>query len=332
MSDEVFREVDGLLKEREKYEGWLSRLEAEKSAATERAYQRVRSDYQKRLQDVLAKLRVHSDAVHGKLREMEGMLAGLEDQRERRAEELDEARLRRSVGEYRDDGQWREMESQLVDSLKKADDELSGAQDEIQRLENILDVVQQAERPQTPPKPRAPAPTAPPAPPGPPPGGGRPQPAAPVAEGPPRAAAQPKPTTPAPEPPAVKHGPAPAAAPPAPPKPAVEEAGVSLGELVLEDGDMEGFAVETGGEGPAPSAAEAASSAAGGAAGGESVGDELAFLESLSLSGGEDTESFSFLEQHGSGTPQTIICPHCSAANDPAEWYCTECGEELPAE
>jgi len=64
------------------------------------------------------------------------------------------------------------------------------------------------------------------------------------------------------------------------------------------------------------------------------VGDELAFLESLSLGGGEEGEgdSFSFLEQHGSGTPQTIICPHCAAANDPAEWYCTECGEELPAE
>lgn len=69
-------------------------------------------------------------------------------------------------------------------------------------------------------------------------------------------------------------------------------------------------------------------------AGEPGVGDELAFLESLSLdAGGEAThDSFSFLEQHGSGTPQTIICPHCSAANDPAEWYCTECGEELPAE
>ena len=72
-----------------------------------------------------------------------------------------------------------------------------------------------------------------------------------------------------------------------------------------------------------------------GGGGGGAVGDELAFLESLSLGDdapASDAESFSFLEQHGQGTPQTIICPHCSAANDPAEWYCTECGEELPAE
>ncbi len=319
MSDEVFREVDGLLKEREKYEAWLARLEAEKSAATERAYERVRSDYQKRLQEVLTKLRAHSDAVHGKLREMEGTLVGLEEQRDRRAEELDEARLRRSVGEYRDDTQWRELEGQLVDSLKKADDELNSAQDEIERLEDILSVVQQADRPQAAPKPAAQAPTAPPPPP-------PPQAAAPVAEAPPKAAPQPKP--PPPEPPPLRPEPPPAP----PPRPEVEEAGISLGELVLEDGDMEGFAVEAHGEESAPPAAEAAPSAAGGAAAAESVGDELAFLESLSLSGGEETESFSFLEQHGSGTPQTIICPHCSAANDPAEWYCTECGEELPAE
>ena len=107
---------------------------------------------------------------------------------------------------------------------------------------------------------------------------------------------------------------------------------ISLEELVLEDEDMQEVRVKA-----EPTAAEAEPTAAESeppakAEGGEGVGDELAFLESLSLGNSEEAESFTFLEQRGSGTPQTIICPHCSAANDPAEWYCTECGEELPAE
>jgi len=97
---------------------------------------------------------------------------------------------------------------------------------------------------------------------------------------------------------------------------------------VLEEGNKDEALVTEPPEGPAVPES-------GGEGG---VTDELAFLESLSLGGGAaeapkgDPESFTFLEQHGSGTPQTIICPQCSAANDPAEWYCTECGEELPAE
>jgi hypothetical protein len=118
--------------------------------------------------------------------------------------------------------------------------------------------------------------------------------------------------------------------------PLSEEGHISLGELVLEDEDLSGLDLEpkVAAE-PAAAAAEPAAAADPAAAEPESaaaVSDELAFLESLSLGGNKETESFSFLEDRGSGTPGTIICPHCSAANDPAEWYCTECGEELPAE
>jgi hypothetical protein len=68
MSDAVQKEVDKLLKNREKYEGWLKRLESEKTATTERAYERVRVDYQARLDEVTNQLRSHSDTINGKLR------------------------------------------------------------------------------------------------------------------------------------------------------------------------------------------------------------------------------------------------------------------------
>jgi hypothetical protein len=139
----------------------------------------------------------------------------------------------------------------------------------------------------------------------------------------------------------------------APPEPEVadDEGFLSLEELVLEDRAPEEFGIppesaissEPMVEHMAPMEPAGAAPPPEPPPGEPGVGDELAFLESLSLGGGGGegggggggeaaSDSFSFLEQHGSGTPQTIICPHCSAANDPAEWYCTECGEELPAE
>jgi hypothetical protein len=328
MSDAVQKEVDKLLKNREKYEGWLKRLESEKTATTERAYERVRVDYQARLDEVTNQLRSHSDTINGKLGQLEASVADLEAQRAAKAEELDEAQLRRSVGEFRDDKEWGDLENQLLSSMRDAEREVERSRIEIQRLREIVTLVKGAE--------------AQPAP--------RPQPAPPPQ-------AQPM----APPPPPAVDLPEPAPAPPPARQPvaggaAAEEGFLSLEELVLEDTDPtdvlgaepvssplpEAQPFPEPGPPPAPESADPfaetdispppePSPPEGG------VTDELAFLESLSLGGGEeapgsDAQSFSFLEQHGSGTPQTIICPHCSAANDPAEWYCTECGEELPAE
>jgi hypothetical protein len=314
MPDDVSREVDQLLKDREKYQHWLSRLESEKGQAPERAYDRVRGDYQKRLEEVTSKLRAHSEAVRDKLRSVEQTVARIEAERAAGAEELEEARLRRNVGEYRDDSEWTELENRLVASLQQMDRQLQSSQGEIGRLGEIMALVQRAERPVPPPPPVEPPPL-------------------PVEPPPPQPTAAPPP---APEP--VM------AATPEPEREPVDDEGfLSLEELVLEDRAPEEFGIPPesaiSSEPMAPMEPTAMAPTSDLAPAEPGVGDELAFLESLSLGEGggggaaeTGTDSFSFLEQHGSGTPQTIICPHCSAANDPAEWYCTECGEELPAE
>lgn len=306
MADDVSREVDQLLNDREKYQHWLSRLESERGQAPERAYDRVRGDYQKRLDEVTAKLRSHGEALQDKLRSLEHTVARIEAERTAGAEELEEARLRRSVGEYRDDNEWSELEKRLVASLQQLDGQLEKARGEIGRLGEILAQLQGAGRPAAAPPPPPPPPPAEPA-----------------------------------------RAPEPAMAAPPEEEPADDEGFLSLEELVLEDRAPEEFGIPPeaaiGSEPLAPMEPEATARPAEMGAAEPGVGDELAFLESLSLGGGGEggaggggdeveTDSFSFLEQHGSGTPQTIICPHCSAANDPAEWYCTECGEELPAE
>ncbi len=308
MSEDVTKEVDQLLKDREKYEAWLARLETEKGSTSQRAYERVRGDYQRRLDEISGQLRAHSDAIKAKLRGVEGKVADLEKERGARAEQLDEARLRHSVGEYGEGKEWADLEGRLTGSVQESERELEQARGEIDRLEQIIASVEGTgaeAKPAAPAKAKAPAKPEPPAP----------------------AKAQ----RAAPETPRPSRGPVSAPARPeaaesaaAREEGAADEGYLSLEELVLEDKSPDEAVVK---EKPEEAAKEAA-------AGGEeaAVGDELAFLESLSLSGGEESQSFSFLERHGSGTPQTIICPHCSAANDPAEWYCTECGEELPAE
>jgi outer membrane biosynthesis protein TonB len=331
MPDDVSREVDQLLKDREKYQHWLSRLESEKGKAPERAFDRVRDDYQKRLDEVTSRLRAHSEAVQDKLRSVEQTVARIEAERAAGGEELEEARLRRSVGEYRDDNEWLELQNRLVASLQQMDRQIQSAQGEIARLGEIMALVERAERPAPPPPPPPPVAPPPPVEPAPPPVQPMPPPVQP-SQPPPQPAAAPPPV------------PEPIMPVPSEPEPVDDEGFLSLEALVLDDRAPEEFGIPPESaissepmapmEPMEPTASALPSEPTPGEPG---VGDELAFLESLSLGGsgggGETSaDSFSFLEQHGSGTPQTIICPHCSAANDPAEWYCTECGEELPAE
>ncbi|MGD8868195.1 MAG: hypothetical protein PVI01_11205 [Gemmatimonadales bacterium] len=373
MSDDVSSEVDQLLKDREKYESWLGRLEARKGEASSRAYERVRGDYQQRLDDVLRRLKGHSESISGKLADLAQQKARLEKERSGRTEELDEARLRHLVGEYGDDRDWQELEGRLQGALKETETRIDELQGEVLRLEEIIGLVERpVEKPARPTHVETPAePTRIEEPPAAKQVESQEQrePARTVEERPVTATLPPEiieaaeeessdaeaavesvsaeppieetpPAEPMPEPPRRE--------PPRARQPEVAEAGagrgdegyLSLGDLVLEDSDLDEVLSERAQVQPEkrtePESSavpeEAKEGADEGAEEGAEVGDELAFLESLSLGADEESEGFSFLEQRGSGTPQTIICPHCSAANDPAEWYCTECGEELPAE
>lgn len=295
MSDDVRHEVDQLLRDREKYEAWLQRLDSEKPAKAGPAFDKVRNDYKQRLQEVLTKLQSHGESLQSRFRSLEAAITDLESEKLARIEELDEARLRRSVGEYRDDNKWADLETRLQGSVEETERQLERTAQEIATMRQIVSNL----RPAAPePAPQKMAPQEPPPPPPPPP------------------PAAPKPLTAEPEPFGAESEPSSAGG---------DEGFLSLGELVF--GDESSTAHDS-----APTAGPPTPPPGEPAGGGAGVSDELAFLESLSLGGNQEGESFSFLQEHGSGTPQTIICPHCSAANDPAEWYCTECGEELPAE
>ncbi|MEO8908673.1 MAG: hypothetical protein ABI408_00390 [Gemmatimonadaceae bacterium] len=100
--------LNGLLKERQRYEEWLAALEDKRANTPDSVYQRVQSDYQTRLREVSSKLAERA----GELRENIDVLAiRLEDisrQETQQREARQEAELRAAVGEYTDK-QWKEI-------------------------------------------------------------------------------------------------------------------------------------------------------------------------------------------------------------------------------
>jgi TolA-binding protein len=100
--------LNGLLKERQRYEEWLAALEAKRAGTSESVYQRVQADYQTRLREVSGKLAERA----GELREnIDALTLKLEDvsrQETQQREARQEAELRAAVGEYTDK-QWKEI-------------------------------------------------------------------------------------------------------------------------------------------------------------------------------------------------------------------------------
>ena len=100
--------LNGLLKERQRYEEWLAALEAKRTSTSESVYQRVQADYQTRLREVSGKLAERA----GELREnIDALTSKLEDvsrQENQQREARQEAELRAAVGEYTDK-QWKEI-------------------------------------------------------------------------------------------------------------------------------------------------------------------------------------------------------------------------------
>jgi TolA-binding protein len=100
--------LNGLLKERQRYEEWLAALEDKRANTPDSVYQRVQADYQTRLREVSSKLAERA----GELREnIDALTIKLEDitrQETQQREARQEAELRAAVGEYTDK-QWKEI-------------------------------------------------------------------------------------------------------------------------------------------------------------------------------------------------------------------------------
>jgi hypothetical protein len=281
--------IEALLEQRTQYEEWLAKLDSSGDKAPPAVRQRVRGDYQARLQSVMEQLRGRVNAIAEELERHHASQAELDRQRRAAEEALAEAEVRHTVGEYTED-EWRRVSDQSRRDVEQLRSQLRSVGSEISRLTEVQALIS---------APRA-GTVAPP-----------PQPA-------------PRPT---PRPPEVSEPPlvvthvadpmADPAAPPAPPipaqrpspKPAPEPAAAAVDELTflksVSDEELKSpprrpsgpVAAVTSAPPPrAPEPSVQTAPAAGKAA---------------------------------AAVAKTLKCGDCGTLNRPTEWYCERCGAEL---
>ena len=100
--------LNGLLKERQRYEEWLAALEAKRATTSESVYERVHADYETRLRDVSAKLAARAGELKETIDALTARLEELARQETQQREARQEAELRAAVGEYTQK-QWKEI-------------------------------------------------------------------------------------------------------------------------------------------------------------------------------------------------------------------------------
>jgi hypothetical protein len=139
-------EVRSLVAERQRYDDWLTALEARRGETPARVYERVHGDYDARRTEVLTRLREHVGTLEGmsgdlarQVQDVSVRLDALEDQRV-------EAMIRNAVGEY-DNDRWESLRHEVESEITKLTDDRALVQME---LEEIRELLEQARPPQEP--------------------------------------------------------------------------------------------------------------------------------------------------------------------------------------
>ena len=304
-------EVPSLIQERRRYEQWLAALDARRDTTPQHVLERVKADYQGRLQRVQEQLSLHRQSILEERASVESRRSLIEAEEQLRRDERAELELRSHVGELAGaeaDSAFRAVD----DALEQLAHERKQLELRIEELEELLEL-------------RATPPAAPPANPA---ASASPPPAAPVQDRGPQHA-----------PPPASHGPP----PPPPPSPRAEDRPAPRGSS--EKFDELAFLSEVVGEGqpgrrPGPQGGN-------GAAQSQVITRDEAAAEALARSLRASVEAGTaerpLAANVSSNTPivlrpapgadqsKTLKCGECGALNYPTEWYCERCGAELAA-
>jgi hypothetical protein len=152
--------IEALLEERSKYEEWILRLDTSGDRASPAVRQRVRGDYEARLELVMEQLRGRAAAIAEELERQHASQAELDRERRSAEEALAEAEVRHTVGEYTED-EWRRLNDQSRKGIEQLRTRLRVIGAEITRLNEVQALIAAprggAAAPPSPP-PRAPRP------------------------------------------------------------------------------------------------------------------------------------------------------------------------------
>ena len=149
--------IQRLLDERRQLEAWIARIDAAADATPAAVRGRVRSDYEARLVGVIKELKNHVEAAREVMAQRRLVLGQLQEKEASAAERLSEAELRHAVGEY-DEGQWTQVHKDALAELVSIREELQTVAAEVEKLQEIDALAQEAPPPPPPPRPAPPPP------------------------------------------------------------------------------------------------------------------------------------------------------------------------------
>src|SRR5919112_2296068 len=134
--------IEMLLEQRTEYEEWLAKLDSSGDKAPPAVRQRVRGDYEGRLQSVLEQLRSRGTAISEELERQHASQAELDRQRRAAEEALAESEVRHSVGEYTEE-EWRRVSDQSRREIEQLRAQLRSIGAEITRLTQVQSLISQ---------------------------------------------------------------------------------------------------------------------------------------------------------------------------------------------
>ncbi len=136
MATETDNSIEALLEQRAKFEQWLAKLDSAGNKAPPAVRQKVRADYEMRLRGVIDRLRGHSATIADELQRHQVSQGDLDAQRKQAEEELAEAEVRHTVGEFTDD-EWSRISQESDRHLNGLRDQLKTVGQEIARLAEV---------------------------------------------------------------------------------------------------------------------------------------------------------------------------------------------------
>jgi hypothetical protein len=134
-----FEQVTALYEERQRFEAWLTALEAKRATTPVHIYTRVHADYGARLQRVVEELRTHRTALQETESTLIDRLTALDSEEAKHRDEAAEAELRATVGELASE-QFSEVTERTSGSIATLSEERGRLQAELSQLRHLLDV------------------------------------------------------------------------------------------------------------------------------------------------------------------------------------------------
>lgn len=129
--------IQELLAERRRIEQWLVRLDKAGDRAPDVVRTRVRGDYETRLATIVKELQGYQEDLRSSLSDVQTRLGAARREEKQATEELAEAELRHSVGEF-GESEWGQKKTSILDRLIGIRESLAQAEEEIGELEEVL--------------------------------------------------------------------------------------------------------------------------------------------------------------------------------------------------